>query len=231
MRLISQKDRSMVRPPPATRGAHSRSCGTSRAAKHRELVVCVRQRRAHRFPPATRDRNSAGAYLCSLGWRSMEQPAGSESSDDAWLVYPRDAWMGLQLHGGDRPHSHGAGISLRRLQISPRTHLDHRRLSLVDDSRHGIHRSSHALRSGRVLGIGDRSVDRQPRSDSRPCGCEVDVRWADHCRRNTLPILRPARLRDSRNADRFRRPSRLDGVEAGNQRMADAGTHRKASDL
>ena len=29
----------------------------------------------------------------------------------------------------------------------------------------------------------------------------------------------------------FRRSSRLDGAEAGHQRMADAGTHRKASDL
>ena len=69
------------------------------------------------FHPATGDRNSAGAYLCSLGGRSMEQPAGPESSGGAWLVHPRDAWMGLQLHGRHRPHSYGAGISVRGPQV------------------------------------------------------------------------------------------------------------------
>src|SRR5882724_6881281 len=135
----------MVRPPFATRGAHSRSCWTSGAAKYGELVLRVRQRRAHRLYPATGDWNSAGAHLCALGRRSVEQPAGPESSGDAWLVHPRDAWMGLQLHGGHRRYSYGAGISVRSPQISPRTNLDRWSLSVVDDSWHGVHWSSHAL--------------------------------------------------------------------------------------
>ncbi len=40
-----------------------------------------------------------------------------------------------------------------------------------------------------------------------------------------------ARFRDSRTADWVRLPSRFDGVEAWHQRMANARTHRKTSDL
>ena len=117
MRMIAQ-DRRLVRPALAARGADSRSRRASRAAQHGELVLRVRQRGAHRLPSAARDRHSAGADLRALGRRSMEQPAGSESRGGARLVHPRAARMGLQLHGGDRPHSHGAGVSVRRLQVS-----------------------------------------------------------------------------------------------------------------
>src|SRR6266481_414975 len=132
----ARKDRRLVRPSPAVGSTHSRGRGTSCAAKYGELVLRVRQRRAHRLSPATGNRNSAGAYLCSLGGGGVEQPAGPESSGDAWLVHPRDAWMGLQLHGGHCPYSYGAGISVRSPQRSPRTDLDRRSLSLNDDSRH-----------------------------------------------------------------------------------------------
>ena len=47
----------------------------------------------------------------------------------------------------------------------------------------------------------------------------------------TLSILRAARIRDSRNAHRIRVPSRSDGAETRNQRMADAGTRREARHL
>src|SRR5262249_50914699 len=76
-----------------------------------------------------------------------------------------------------------------------------------------------------------RRVDRQPRACCRSSDGEADAGWADHRWRHTIPILRNACLRDSRNADRFRVPSRSDGAEAGNQRMADAGTSCKASNL
>src|SRR5882724_9605051 len=161
----------------------------------------------------------------------MEQPAGPESSGDAWMVHPRDAWMGLQLHGGHRPYSYGAGISVRSPQISPRTNLDRWSLSVVDDSWHGVHWSSLALRSGRLLGIRNRSLDRQPGSHHRSFCREANAWWPDHRRRNSLAVFCFARIRDSRTADWVRLPSCLDGVEAWHQRMANAGTHRKTSDL
>src|ERR1700722_4577200 len=135
----------MVRPSFATRSTHSRSRGTSRATKYGELVLRVWQRCAHHLSPATGDWNSAGTHLCALGRRGLEQLAGPESSGHAWLVHPRDAWMGFQLHDCRCPHSYGTSVSLRSPQISPRTDLDHWSLSLIDDSRHGVHRSSHAF--------------------------------------------------------------------------------------
>src|SRR5258708_16988611 len=141
----ARKDWRLVRPSPAVGRAHSRGRGTSCAAKYGELVLCVRKRGAHHLSLATGNRNSAGDYLCSLGGRSMEQLTGPESSGDAWMVHPRDAWMGLQLHGGHRPYSYGSGISVRSPQISPRTDLDCWSVSVVDDSWHGVHWSNHAL--------------------------------------------------------------------------------------
>jgi len=61
----------------------------------------------------------------------VEQPASFESRCDAGLVYPRDARMGLQLHGGSCPHPHGAGLPLRSVQISARAYLDRRCFSLL----------------------------------------------------------------------------------------------------
>jgi ubiquinol-cytochrome c reductase cytochrome b subunit len=62
-------------------------------------------------------------------------------------------------------------------------------------------------------------------------GLGIDVGRADHRGRDALPILRATRLCDSRNADCLCGSSSLDGDQAGHQRMADAGTHRKTSDL
>ncbi len=75
------------------------------------------------------------------------------------------------------------------------------------------------------LGIGASIASRVPFAG--PADREIDAGRADYRRSNTVPILRPACLRDSRNADRFRLSSSPDGAEAGNQRMADAGTRRQ----
>ena len=61
------QDRGMVRPALAAGGADSRSRGASRPTEYRELVLRVRQRRAHRLHAANRHWNSAGPRLCSIG--------------------------------------------------------------------------------------------------------------------------------------------------------------------
>src|SRR5216684_8848760 len=225
------QNRAMVRSPLTACGAHSRSGRASGATKHGQLVVRVWQRRAHRFPPATGYRNSVGTDLCALCRRGVEQPAGPESRYRAWLVHPRHAWMGIEFHGRHCSDSHGAGIPLWRLQISPRTHLDYRRLPNADDYGTGVQRTGTAVRPRRLLGLGNRSLDRQPRSHSRSRNCEIDAGWSDHSWRDSVAILCTARLRDSRTADRFCRSPSSYGDQAGDQRMADAWPHRETSDL
>ena len=78
------------------------------------------------------------------------------------------------------------------------------------------------------LGIGASIASRVPVSGRRR---EADAGRPDHRRRDALPILRAARVRDSRVADRLRRPSRADGAEARHQRMADARTRGETRDL
>ena len=166
MRLIA-RDRRVVRPPPAARGADSRRRGTSGAAQHGELVVRLRQRRAGRVLPAARDRHPSRDGVRALRGRGMEQPAGVEPPGRVRLVRSRAARMGIELHGRDRPHPHGAGLPVRRLQVSARADVDRRRLSPADDARHGVHRADAALRPGCVLGSRDRRLDREPRARRR----------------------------------------------------------------
>ncbi len=195
----------MVRQSPATGGAHSRSRRTSRAPQHGELVVRLWQRRADRLHSATSDRNSASPHLRALCRRGVEQPAGPESRCGPRLVHPRDARLGIELHGGDCPYSHDAGLPLRGLQISPGAHLDHRRFSIADDPGHGFYRTGAALRSGRLLGTGHWRVDRQPYSHHRSRSGQIDAGRADHSRRDSIAIFHPPRLRDSGASDRLRR--------------------------
>jgi hypothetical protein len=87
------------------------------------------------------------------------------------------------------------------------------------------------FRSGRLLGPGNRSFHREPRTRARSSDRQIDARRPDHRRCNSLAILRGARIRHSRIADRLRVPSPIDGAEAWHQRMADAGTHRPSRNL
>src|SRR5882724_6317196 len=161
----------------------------------------------------------------------MEQSPGTEPRRDSRLVHSRAARMGFQFHGGDCPYPYGPGLSLWRLQVSAGTHLDHRCVSSADDTWHGLQRASASLRSRRLLGTWHRSVNRKPCPNFRSSDCQIDARWPDHCRRHAVPLLRSSCVRDSRDADRFRVSSSPYGAETGNQRMADAGTYREASDL
>src|SRR5277367_827898 len=139
--------------------------------------------------------------------------------------------MGLKLYGGSRSHPHGSGFPVRSLQIPARAHLDRWRVFVADDPGYGLQRTGPAFRPGCLLGIGNRSIDRQSGSHHGPRDREINVGWSDHRRRHTFAILRAARIRDSRNANRFRVPACSDGSETGNQRMAHARTHRKARNL
>ena len=60
----------------------------------------------------------AGAPLRPLRRRSLEQPADPQSPGHRWVVHSRPARLGLELHGRHRAHPHGAGLPLRRVQVS-----------------------------------------------------------------------------------------------------------------
>src|SRR5262249_37915079 len=92
----------------------------------------------------------------------MEQPPGPESRCDFGVVHSRPARMGLELHGGHRTHSYGAGVSLWRLQVSPGTHVGRGCISSPHDTRHGVQRTNPALRPRRVLGLGASVTSRIP---------------------------------------------------------------------
>src|SRR6266851_7496219 len=145
----------------------------------------------------------------------MEQSPGSEPRRNAWMVHPRDARMGLQFHGGACFDSHGPGVSVWGLQVSSGAYLDCRRVPIADDTWYGLQRASAAVRPRRLLGTWHRSVDRQPSSYCGSYDREGNARWADYRGRDALAILCPARICDSRNADRFRVPSCPDGPETG----------------
>ena len=157
----------LVRAAARARHAADRSGGTRGSLEHLELVVRLRQRRNRHPDSAGGDRHSARAGLrptASDAWSSLAVP---RSQRQARLVSARHARLGLRLHGRHRAHPHGAGLPLRRLQISARTHLDHRRLPAAAHARHGLHRTGAALRPGRLLGPRHRRFHPQPRALDR----------------------------------------------------------------
>ena len=115
------------------------------------------------------------------------------------------ARMGLELHGGDRSDSHGPGVSVRSLQISrassPGSSACFCLLMTL-----GMAFSGQVLRFDQDaywgLGIGASIASRVPIVG--PAIGEADARRTDHRRGHAFPILRAARIRDSRNADRLR---------------------------
>ena len=129
-----------------------RAGGTSSAARHsRSLILQI-----------------VTGILLALVYMPSRARRGTackfSTTDHARLVSSRHARLGIGLHGRHRAHPHGAGVPLRRLQISARAHVDHRRLPAPPDPRHGLHRPGPALRSGRLLGPRHRHIDCQPRS-------------------------------------------------------------------
>ena len=157
----------LARAAPATRRPDQGGRAASGAEEHRELVVRLRQRQPGAADPAGGHRHSAGAGLRAFGGQRVELAAGPQSPIAAGLVSARHARMGIELHGRHRAHPHGAGVSLRRLQVSARAHLDPGRLHAADDAGHGVHRPGAALRPGRLLGTGHRRVHRGPRAAHR----------------------------------------------------------------
>ena len=95
-------------------------------------------------------------YVPSAGeaFHSLQRP---ELRAAARLVPARDARLGLELHGRDRPDPHDPGVPLRRVQVPARADLDGRRGPARRDARHGLHRPGAALRPGRVLGARHRA--------------------------------------------------------------------------
>ena len=170
----------------------------------------------------------AFVYVPSAGeaWNSL-QVLNHEVS--AGLVHPRPARLGLELHGRHRAHPHGAGLPLRRVQVSARADLDRRRLPAAHDARHGVHRPGAALRSGRLLGTRHRRVDLEPDPAHRAGARQAAARRPDHRRRDAVALLRAARLRHSRAAHRLRRRASAAGAEARHQRVADARARSSAA--
>ena len=157
----------LVRAAAAARRADQGRRAASGAEEHGELVVRLRQREPDAADSAGRDGHSAGAGVCAFGGARVEDAAGSEPSTAAGMVSARDARMGIELHGRRRADPHGAGVSLRRVQVSARADVDSRRLPAADDAGHGVHRAGAALRSGCVLGARHRGVDHEPRAVDR----------------------------------------------------------------
>ena len=74
---------------------------------------------------------------------------------------------------------------------------------------HGVHGPGAALRSERILGPRHRRVDRGPHSDHRLQGRRSNPGRTDHRRRNTIALLRAARVCDSGATNRIRRTASL----------------------
>ena len=142
------------------------------------------------------------------------------------MVPARRARLGLELHGRRGADPHVPGLPVRRLQVSARADLDRRRVPAADGARHGVHRSGAALRPGRVLGSRHRRIHRRPRSPGGRAVGPSAARRPDHRGRDALALLRAARVRHSRAADRLRLAAPAPGAEAGHQRVADARTRR-----
>ena len=100
--------------PQAWRG-NSRNGRAPCPPQYRELALCLRQRRAHRFPSSGRHRHSSCADLRTFRRRGLEQPADSQSQHLARMVHSSPAWLGFELHDRHCPGPHDSGLPLRRL--------------------------------------------------------------------------------------------------------------------
>src|ERR1700741_4448786 len=122
----------------------------------------------------------------------MEQPADFESWHFAGMVHSRLARMGLEFHGRNCFDSHGAGFSFWSLQVSTRADLDGGRVSAANDAGHGFYRTGVAIRSGRVLGIRNRSLDCKPGSGDWAVGGESHVGRANYRGAYAFKVFRGA---------------------------------------
>ena len=147
-------------------------------------------------------------------WTSLQVLNHQQS---LWLVHPRLARLGFQLHGRSGADPHGAGLPVRRLQVPPRTDLDRRRFSSADDARHGVHRPGAPLRSGCLLGPWHRRFRHGPNAFHRSPARSLDAGRADHRRRNFVALLRHPRVHRSRRVDRLRRRAFAHGAQVGRE--------------
>ena len=189
MRLIKEVG-ALVRSAASASTTHSRDAGAPCPAPDGELGLCFWQRRAHGVHASDCHWHSSGPALCAFRGRSMEQPADSQSPGDAGLVHSGSARLGLEFHGRHRPDPHGPGIPVRGLQIPPRADVDRRHFSAAVDARNGLHRPGASIRSGRLLGIGHRSVHFKPHTGAGAMDREPVVGRPHHRGRDALALLR-----------------------------------------
>ena len=104
--------------------------------------------------------------------------------------------LGLQLHGRRGSRAHVPSISVRCVQVSTRTHLDHRSVPVVDDPGNGLYRAGPPFRPGRLLGAGHRRFNHGARAVDRRLSGAHDARRSDSCRRYSVSFLRSACLRN-----------------------------------
>ena len=169
------------------------------AAQHRELGLRVRQRRVDVFGLQIVTGVLLAMVYVPVRGRGVGQPSDAQSSRRARMVRARAARMGIERDGGDRPRPHGAGVPLRRAQVSARADLDRRRVPAALHARHGLHRSGAALRPGRLLGPRHRRVDRRAACPCiGPALVHDDARRTDHRGRHALALVRAARVHRAR---------------------------------
>ena len=228
---LSPDHRRLARSASRTRRADRGGGDPPRPARHRELVVRVRQRHAGVLRGAGRDRHLPRDRVRPLGRRRLAEPRGAQLRAAPRLVPARGARLGLELHGRADERAPDPGVPLRRLQVPARADVDRRRDPVPLYARHGVHRTGAALRPGRVLGARHRRRDRRPRAVHRTGGGAPDARRSDHRRRNAVALLHAPRLRDPRSADRVRGLAPVPRPEARHQRVADARTPGEPRDL
>src|SRR6266849_2739986 len=221
----------LARSAPAARRVDPGDDGAPGAPRDVELVLRLRQRRAHSLRPPDRHRHPARPRVRAVRGRGLEQPADPESRRFPRLVHSRGARMGIELHDRHRAHPYGAGLPVRGAQVSERADVDRRRPAASDDARNGVHGAGASLRPGRVLGTRDRCVDREPRAGHGALAREPLARRSDHRGRDAVALLRAARVRRPRAADRLRGSPPDPRAGTRDQRMADAGTRRAPRDV
>ncbi len=225
-------DRGVAERPHRARRADRRDGGAPRAARERELVVRLRQRaRWSRFVLqivtgiclATVYVPSADAAWESLVALNTTVPLG-------WFLRALHGWGSNFMVALVLIHMIQV-VALRRLQVPARAHVDGRRRPAPAHARHGVHRTDHALRPGRVLGARHRRGDRRAHAARRPDGRASPPRRPDHRRVHAVALLRAARVRDSRPAAGARRAPPAAGAAPRHQRVADAGPPGDARDV
>src|SRR5882762_7069391 len=98
------------------------------------------------------------------------------------MVHSGPAWLGLEFYGCHRPDLYGPSFLVWRIQIPARIDLDCGSASFARDSWTGLHGPGFEIRSVRLLGSRNRSLDCQPRAVDGTFDRQANARRTDYFR-------------------------------------------------